>query len=250
MNKQKKLLIQRTIFLFIVFVSLGVIIVTEKAGTIMIPKINKKITTYINDNYSDIKDTIKRSKLTYKNTKYTTKITNNTNKNHYFYIYYQNKKIKDTYKKDYLEGKNLLTHIKKKLEKEILKETNTNVKVKIISKLNEYTSTVQERLLKEEDLLNLKFYNIEKELLIENWNSKEISTELSNTIKKYNDDSITPKYYILIINNKSNLKESITIKLTEDFLINNEKELIIEDIINDKENSKLLKKYSITYKYK
>ena len=45
------------------------------------------------------------------------KVTNKLNKNHYFYITYSNKKITDTYKEDYLEGRTLLTKTSNNLEK-------------------------------------------------------------------------------------------------------------------------------------
>ena len=251
MKKQKKLLIQRGIFLFIIFVSLGVIVVTEKASSFMIPRIQKKINTYINNNYNDLKETITTNDLKYNNSKYTLKITDKNNKYHYFYIYYQNKKIKDTYKNDYLEGKPLLNHIKEILEQEILNKTNTNTNISIITTLNNYTSITQERIIKEDNLLELKFYNLEKEELISNWNSKEITNILIETIKKYQDNNITPKYYNITITNKENIKESIKINnLDESFINNKDNILIIEDILKDNEKSNILKKYNITYKYR
>ena len=45
------------------------------------------------------------------------KVKNIKNKNHYFYIKYSNKKITDTYKEDYIQGKSLLNEIQKNLEK-------------------------------------------------------------------------------------------------------------------------------------
>ncbi len=213
----------------------------------MIPRINKKIDEYIEKNYKDNKNDFLKSDLTYKATKYTMKITNKNNKNHYFYIYYQNKKIKDTYKIDYLEGKTLLKHIKSKLEKEVLEKTKTNVTVEIISKLNDYTSSVKERIIKEDHLLELPFYTLEKELLIDIWNEKNISDDIINMINKYQEKEITPKYYRITITNNNNIKESITInQITTDFIDNEEKELIIKDILENNNNSTMLKKYKIT----
>ncbi|MBR2828896.1 MAG: hypothetical protein IKE70_06675, partial [Bacilli bacterium] len=169
MKKQKKLLLQRGIFLFIIFVSLGVILVTEKAHTLMMPKINKKIENHINKNYLDIKESIKLENLTYKNSNYSLKVTDPKNKYHYFYIYYENNKIKDTFKVDFEEAKPLMNHLKEKLEKEILEKTNTNTKIEIIASLNQFTKVIQEQIIKEENLLELKFYTLEKEIIIDNW---------------------------------------------------------------------------------
>ena len=114
MNKQKKLTLERGIFVFIVFVLLGVIVVTEKFGDVMTPKITKKINTYIEEKYKDLN--LKTNDVTFKNTTYTMKVESKENKNHYFYIKYFNRKITDTYKKDYVEGKNLLAYIEKKIK--------------------------------------------------------------------------------------------------------------------------------------
>ena len=43
MKKQNNLLIARTIFYLIVFVSLGLIVVNEKSSSLLMPKIKKEI---------------------------------------------------------------------------------------------------------------------------------------------------------------------------------------------------------------
>ena len=141
-----------------------------------------------------------------------------------------------------------MNHLKENLEKEILERTKTNTKVEIIANLNQFTTSTQDRLLKEENLLELKFYTLEKEILIDNWNSKEIVSSIIKTINKYQEKGITPKYYNIIITNKNNIKDSITIKqLKEDFINSQENEQIIKEILNNNKDSLLLKKYKITY---
>lgn len=249
MKKQNQLLIARGIFFFIVFVSLGVIVVTEKAGGILIPKAEEKMNEYIENNLANIKEEIKLNKITYENTKYTMKVTSKDNNNHFFYITYSNKKITDTYKKDYLQGKNLLEYIKKKLEKQINEKTNISSIVSINSTLDKYTNAVKERIIKEDNLLELKFYTIKKELTIEDWNEKTISKEITNLINKFYSNNITPKTYTITITNKEDITESIEISnLTEEFIKNSSKDEIIKDIIKDN-NSKLLKENKIKYKY-
>jgi len=240
MNKQKKLSFERGIFVFIVFVLLGVIVVTEKFGSIMIPKATKKINNYIEENYKDLN--LKTNEVTFKNTTYTMKVESKENKNHYFYINYYNRKITDTYKKDYVEGKNLLNHIKKKLKKTITNKTNTNCDIEITSTLNKYTDVVRNRIIKEDNLLELKFYIIKKELVIENWNEEDITNKINNFINKFED--ITPKSYTITITNKDDITESIEIKN----ITNTLSKEIINDIINDNK-SDLLKENKITYKY-
>ena len=240
MNKQKKLSLERGIFAFIVFVLLGVIVVTEKFGNIMIPKVTKKMNNYIEEKYKKLD--IKTNVVTFKNTTYTMKVESKENKHHYFYINYFNRKITDTYKKDYVEGKNLLNHIKKELKKEINDKTNTICDIEITSTLDKYTEQVQERIIKEDNLLELKFFIVKKELLIKDWNEESITNKINSFIEKF--DNITPKSYTITITNKDDITDSIEIKN----ITNTLSKEIINDIIND-HKSDLLKENKITYKY-
>ena len=240
MNKQKKLLLERSIFILIVFVALGVIVITEKFGNIMIPKASKKINTYVDEKYKDLN--LKTNDVTFKNTTYTMKVESKENKNHYFYINYYNRKITDTYKKDYVEGKNLLNYLKKKLKKEINNKTNTNCDIEITSTLDKYTELVQEKIIKEDNLLELKFYIIKKELVIDKWDEETITNKINNFLEKF--ENITPKSYTITITNKEDITESIEIKN----ITNEVTKEIISDIINNKK-SDLLKENKITYKY-
>lgn len=240
MNKQKKLLLERSIFILIVFVALGVIVITEKFGNIMIPKASKKINTYVDEKYKDLN--LKTNDVTFKNTTYTMKVESKENKHHYFYINYYNRKITDTYKKDYVEGKNLLNYLKKKLKKEINNKTNTNCDIEITSTLDKYTELVQEKIIKEDNLLELKFYIIKKELVIDKWDEETITNKINNFLEKF--ENITPKSYTITITNKEDITESIEIKN----ITNEVTKEIISDIINNKK-SDLLRENKITYKY-
>lgn len=242
MNKQKKLQLERGIFVFIIFVVLGVIVCTEKFGSLLIPRVEKKMNTYIEEKYKDLD--IKTNEIKFKNTTYTMKVENKENKNHYFYVKYYNKKITDTYKKDYLEGKTLLKHIKNKLKEEINNKTNTNCEVETTSTLDKYTSIVREKIIQEDNLLELKFYIIKKELVISDWDEETITKKVNEFIDKLNTNNITPKSYTITITNKNDLTESIEIKNITDKVTKD----IISDIINDKK-SDLLKENKITYKY-
>ena len=108
MNNYKKLNIFRGIFAFIIFVIFGIIIFTEKGGDIFIPKIQEKLNTYLLTNYQNIIGKTIQEEITYKDRTFTMKIIDKLNKEHYFYIIYDNGKITDTYQKDYQEGKQLL----------------------------------------------------------------------------------------------------------------------------------------------
>lgn len=249
MDKQKQLVLERGIFVVIVFVILGIIVFTEKAGGLFIPKVKDKMNDYIEENYKDIKDSLKLKDITYKNYTYTMKVESKVNKNHFFYITYSHKKMKDTYKEDYLKGKNLLKHIKEKLKKDIESITKTPCTIEISSTLDKYTSLVQDRLVKEENLLELSFYTINKEISIDNWNKKDITNKIVETLNIYINNNINPRNYTITITNKNKITESIEIKnLNNDFINNKFKEDIINDIINNN-NSNILKENKIEYKY-
>ena len=249
MNKQKKLLLGRTIFVFIIFVILGTIVLTEKAGNIFTPKVKEKMMIYIDNNYKEIKNNFNFKGIKYEDKIFTMKVESKLNKNHYFYINYYNKKITDTYKEDYLEGKTILTYIEKKLKKEIEKETSTLCDIEIYQTLDKYTNIVKEKIIKEENLKELKFYTLKKDIIIDKWNNKIIVEKINKIINTYNEKNITPRNYTITITDKNDLTKSIEIEnITEDFVNNSSNEEIINDIINNN-NSKILKQYKIKYKY-
>ncbi len=196
-----------------------------------------------------MKSSLTMNKINYKDTKFQAKIVSKENKNHYFYLIYSKHQIKDTYQEDYLQGKKLFQHIQKKLEKEIKEKTNIQCTITILTTLDNYTEAVKDRILKEENLSQLKFYTIETEIKIDNWNSKEITDNIISTIKQFQKNHITPKNFSFIITNKKEITESIKIEnLTEDFIMNEQNRQIIIDILNDN-NSKLVKQNKITYQY-
>lgn len=248
MKKEKKLLLARNIFTFIIVIIFTIIIVREKKETLFLPKIENKINNYIEENYP--KEDLKLGKITYKNNKYSMKVSSTNNKNRYFYIYYSNKKISDTYQEDYIKGKTLLTNIEKELQKSIKKKTNKEPIITISTTLDQFTDTIKDRILNEDNLLELKIYTIVDELVIVNWNQQDILKEIENYISLYSKEMITPKNYTLTITNQKEITNSIEIaNITTEFINNPHKEEIIRDIIDDKK-SLLLKESKITYKYK
>ena len=248
MKKEKKLLLARNIFTFLIVIIFTIIIVREKKETLFLPKIENKINNYIEENYQ--KESLQLGKITYENNKYSMKVSSTSNKNRYFYIYYSNKNITDTYQEDYIKGKTLLTNIEKKLQNSIKKKTNKTPVVTISTTLDQFTDTIKDRILNEDNLLELKIYTIVDELIIVNWNQQDILKEIENYISLYSKEMITPKNYTLTITNQKEITNSIEIaNITTEFINNPHKEEIIRDIINDKK-SLLLKESKITYKYK
>lgn len=249
MDKYKRLNIARGIFTFIIFVIFGIIICTEKGGDFLIPKVNEKLNNYLTTNYKNIINDTIQEETTYKDRKFTMKITDKINKNHYFYITYDNGKITDTYKEDYIQGKTLLKEIKKELEKEIYEKTKINANVNILSSLDEYTTKVQDIILKEKNLLNLKIYSVDINIDLNTWNATNATTTITNTLNKFIEKKINPKSYTITINNLNDITETIEIyNITNDFVNNSNKEKILNDIIKNKQ-SDLLDEYNINFKH-
>ncbi len=245
MNKQTKLVLERSIFFTFVFVCFGLIIINEKQDLFITKRVEKKLNDYIEKKYNKLN--LEKSPIKYKNTTFTIKLSSKDNINYFFYVKYSSKKITDTYKEDYVKGKSFLKYIEKKLNKEITKNTSTQCKISINTSFDKMRDIIKERLLNEEDLIHLKIYTIEKDLMIENWNSTEISNTINNLIYKFNEKNITPKSFQIRLTNKEDITESIIIKnIKNNFISIQNNEQIIKDILKDN-NTSLLKQYEITY---
>lgn len=245
MNEGKKLTIQMALFFLVTFVLFGTIIIKEKQNIIFLPKIENSISKYMNDTYQDL--SLEKDKVTEENNVFTMKVKNIKNKNHYFYIKYSNKKITDTYKTDYLEGKTILNHLSTKLEKDIYKETNITYKVSFDNKFNNYSEKVQ-KLLLEENIKTLKVYTIEKEITT-SWEINNITKTISDTMTTLEKKQFTPKNYTFIITNEKDITQSIKINNLKSSLINENKlQTIISDIISNNK-SIILTENKITYEY-
>lgn len=246
MSKQQKLLYGQAIFFLTIIVCFGLIIIQEKKDLILLPKINKEIKAYYNEKYSN--NNLFLGKTNNKSNKYIAKVTSNTNKNHYFYIIYKNKKITDTYNKDYVEGNSILKHITEELTNSIKEKTNESFTISINNTLDKYTETVKEKILKEENLLELKIYTLSKEVTID-WDYNKITNYITNTINTCKNNKITPKYYEFTITDKEDITKSVEINnIEEDFIDNKNKENIIKDILENN-NSNIIKSNKIEYKY-
>lgn len=244
MNEGRKLTIQMGFFFLVVFVLFGTIVVKEKSNVLFLPKIENSITNYITENYQDLE--LNTNKVNENNNKFIMKVTNKLNKNHYFYITYSNKKITDTYKTDYKEGKTILNHLSKKLEKDLLENTNKSYKVTFNNTLDNYSEKVQKEILLE-NIKTLKIYTIEKEIT-SSWNPSEITKQISTTMTTIEKASFTPKNYTITITNKDDITESVKIFNIKSSIQNNVLEEIINSIIN-KNNSNTIKENKITYEY-
>lgn len=249
MKEQKKLTLGMAIFTFIIFVSFGVIILNEKSAPYFAPKIEKKLIDYLNTKYKDEYNDFDIGTTIYSKTKYNLKVTAKKNKNLYFNIFYDNKKITDTYEKDYKQGKTLLNSITKKIEDKLKNKYNQDFNIIMSKSLDEYSKQIQDNLILKNDLKSLKIYTLET-TITSKWNTNDIGSKIIKLNNNLKEENLTPKSYnITIINSKDATKSvkisNLTTEVIEDSTLLSS---IISDIIKN-ENSELLKQNNITYKY-
>lgn len=249
MKQDKKLMLGMILLFLICFVSFGVIIVNEKMAPYYIPKIDNKLNEYLKEKYSNILNDVKIGTTKYERTKYNLIVSNKENKNLNFRVYYDNKKITDTYNKDYLEGKTLLKYFESKTEKDINKLIPGDYDVSINNTLDKFTATVYDTLLKSSSILDLRIYNLTVSISVNKFNGEDVSNNILKLYDRLNKFSITPKTFSFIITDKNDITKAVRI----DNIMNTNFDSgsinqIIDDIINEKEST-LLSENNITYKY-
>lgn len=241
----KSLKIQYAVFFMLVIVAFSSIVLSEKMYPLLSNKVDEKLETYIKDNYKDLD--IESDKTIYKNTKFQKKVYNKDNKNLYFTIYYRNKKIKDDYKKEYVEGNTFLKYISKLIEKDIKNKTNYNSKVSINKKLNNYNDDIKERLIKEKDLSELSIYNVRIKIKTK-YDKNVITDRIKDINNRLKTNNIKPKELIFEITNEEDITKSVEITIIDNNVLDDTSlEQYIDNIINEKEEKLVNNK--IKYKY-
>ncbi len=246
MKEKNKLFLQMSILFLIVFVTFGVIIVNDKTSFLMIPKVEEKINNYLTEKYKEELGEFHKEDVQYNQLKFQQKIISNKNENLYFYIYYQNKKITDTYQEDYVEGNSIFSFLKKEITSNIEKKTKENYQITLTDTLDTYSKDMQEKIVKSTEPETLSIYNLESQLEIDYFTPSKITKKISNFIEGLENKNITPKSYCFILSNKKKKLEISNI--TKELIESNELESLISDIINNKK-SNLVDIYQITYKY-
>ena len=194
MKEQKKLTLGMAIFTFIIFVSFGVIILNEKSAPYFAPKIEKKLIDYLKTEYKDEYNDFDIGTTIYSKTKYNLKVTAKKNKNLYFNIFYDNKKITDTYEKDYKQGKTLLNSITKKIEDELKNKYNQDFNIIMSKSLDEYSKQIQDNLILKNDLMSLKIYTLET-TITSKWNTNDIGSKIIKLNTNLKEENYSFKFY-------------------------------------------------------
>lgn len=248
MQKQKRLMYGMMVLFLIVFVTFGVIIINEKIAPLKINKVTEKLNNYLKENYNDLKN-IELTKIEYKKLRYEAKVISKENKNHYFYIYYENKKISDTYKEDYLEGNNIIKYQENNIKNNIKNKTKSLYKININKKLNKFTDNIQKEIINNKNLEAVEIYNLEANITVKELTSKRISTTIKNFINNMYDKKIKPKSYTFVIQASNNKVKALKISnITYDLVNSSNLNIVINDIINN-EKTNLINKYDIKYEY-
>ena len=246
MNERKKLILEMGIFYLIVLLIFGYIIINDKSKNYLMPKIEKKMIAYIDEKYG--KTNFEIQKITYNKRKniYQIRVNNSKNKNLYYLVKYKNKKISDTYKTDYEEGKTLFDHFSKELTNHINNIKSPKLfKYEFIynTKLNKCSDEVKK------DLLNNKFsisiYTVKTEFETK-FNIEDIKDRLLSLSNNVRELRLKPKDYQIKITNFNDKTQSFIIKNVTDQVINSNE---LEDIIKKVLNKEKIEKYGIEYEY-
>ncbi len=237
-------------FLFIFFLlSFAIIIMNEKINMKKLPDAKKKITTYVKSNYKNEDIELGKTKYITKCSCFKTKITNKENKDLYFTVTYKNKKISSTYNKDYKKGRSLLNKIEKKLTKEfqnLNKKHNPSyetLKIKINKDLDDFNPSIKEDIINSNNYKQLNIYEIEGELIINNWTYDDVNSSIIGFNKAVQEQKFNPISYDFYITNPKLSGESFKI---EDLKVSLIKESILNELVPAiKDNKKeILKKYN------
>lgn len=247
MEKKNKLITNMWIFSTIIIVVFALIIINEKKYTLLEDKIEEKLTTYINSNYQEIKQEIKIHNIKYQpgSHLYKMKISNQQNKNLFFYVSYHNKKISSTYQKDYMEGKSLLTFYQEKFEKDINEGKKLKTSFTFTKKLNSYTSDIQEAFIHNQ-IKELPIYELKTELKPTSFTVADISSSIKDYHQYILSLGYHPKSYTFKVL-FDDINQSFELKKVTPELINTNTKEIINGIIS--KNQDIMSLYNITYQY-
>lgn len=246
---KNRLIIEMAIFTAFLFVSFSLIIINEKSKEFLLPKVDKKLDVYIDKEFSEIKNEIKIQKTKYNKKKelFEKKIENKNNKNLYFIVSYKNKKIKSSYKKDYVEGKTLLTKYERDFKNNLENKKYNIIKIKFTKNLNKYNTLIQEKLISNQDVQKLNIYTLYTTLNSKTFDKSDIIYTINNFYKYLNKKEYNPKFYNITILNSEEITKEINIKNLNTNLVKNNLEEIISGII--KEDQTIKSKFNIDYKY-
>lgn len=246
---KNRLMLEMSIFAVLLFTACALLVIHEKKNEYLIPKIDQKLKEYVKEKYPNLMKEVNIHKTVYhkKKASYLMRIENKKNKGLYFIVRYKNKKITSSYKIDYLEGKTLLSKLENELEAQLRKKVTNKITLHFTQKLNEYNSSIYDRIISNDHIPELSIYNINAELESNDFQINSLVTSISNFYHFIHHEGYHPNYYQLRIIHSKNITKEIKLKFLSEKLITQNLEEIIEGIIQ--KNPTISSKFSIKYEY-
>lgn len=245
------------LFFLFIFVFFGVIIVLEKGNPFLFIEADKRIKSYIEENYPTLYDDFQVSPLSYsiKEQSYGIVVTDKRNEDLFFHITYtKHKQIEDSYQFDYLEGNNfkaivenrLSDKLQKKLDQDSFLEEFSSYRASIKTSLDALNPNVREDLVHSRAIDTLPIYTIEATTTVKNMNAENWSKQFEKLIQKTEKISFQPIDYSLFICKKEDGNNCIQIDgVTKESLTNEDLASIFQEMLQDPK--KIEDQYHITY---
>lgn len=246
-NKNKQVQNKLTLYMGLLYLFailfFGLILINDKKKDILLPKIEEKLKNYAEKTYKEDKENFSYNKIKRTGDTYYLKVENKKNKHLYFNVNYENKKITDTYQKDYLEGNTLNKYMEEELNKTLQTKENPYNKYKVVynTKLTDMTSSVKRKLINKN--YNIQVYTIEVETSYKDLT--ELKEILQNLTLYTTTQNLLPKNYNITLNNK-NITKSMNIIIDNDIIIN-DIDTVVQGVTEN--NTSLLQKLNIKLKY-
>lgn len=249
MDTKKQLTLGMGILFFITILFYGIIIINFKSKEFLMPKIDKKLKDYMKTTYKNEYNNLSIGKTDYdiSTNTYFIKVKNKNNKHLYFTVKYKNKKIKDTYNKDYKNGKTLLKHYEKEMSKKLKSKKYQDIEIKFDRTLDNYTKLVQQKLIDNNNISDLSIYSIKLDTTIKKMDEDILRTYIVDFSKFIEEKSLSPSHINFIITDENDYSNAIEITGLTKEMINNSINEIVRGIINNDKN--ITKKYDFAYKY-
>lgn len=246
---KNRLMLEMSIFAVLLFTACVFLVIHEKKNEYLIPKIDQRLKEYVKEQYPNLTKDITIHKTVYHKKKATffMRVEHKKNKNLYFIVSYKDKKITSSYQTDYLEGKTLLSSLKKELEDQLNQKIDHNITIQFTQSLDEYNSSIYDRLISNDHIQELNIYNIRTELESDDFKENSLVSVIRNFYQDINHEDYHPNYYHFKIIHSKNITKEMKLEFLNKKLITQNLEEIIGGIIQKDPTTS--SKFSIKYEY-
>ncbi len=225
--KKNNLMIGMSLVFLIAIVSLGLLIFSEKGNIFALNNINKKLDTYIEENFNNIEKEamIEETNFNIEDKSYSRTITNNINENLTFIITYnEDGTISENYEEEYYKGLSLIESIEKDINK-----YNKEEYITINLELDQMSDNTKEDLINDKEINLLPIYTLNKEIVHQTFEAEIIAKDLLELLNHNNLYNIT-EYSLKITTVEETYKLS---NITKEFITREDLITILPIIISD-----------------